>query len=869
MEKYDTISMIKRWIIKNYLPKMMGIIRSYPLSQIVDKTFNYSNTLRNEGGYMLESLLTHQKEFYCKLLEHIETHPLLYITGKSGIGKSYIARTLYKDKFYDGYTVLLFTGDIENQYRPYFPFSRLFNNTSTLQMISSVPVELSKDIPKLGNSISFFINSILNRNSIKYKNDYPHLNSEELAIISKLKYLSKKKKLFLIFDNFQWWDQQSITLIKLILNSPYDFNFTTKNHCVFIFTYPNASDKNLEDFFAENKVSKLIFNELTYEQFLKDKKYLGYDNALDEKRLHFIYKLGDGNLLLYKKIAKEIPSDEYIFCSQNPSGIHYLNTLLETRMIQLGATGKQIMYILEFGSVIGMSFSSYELEKVTHTNAGQFIKIINKAKEWELVEDDERTLYIKFVHEIILEIFKHRAEDNIYCYYEKLEKCLKEITPGNYMRRARYCVLMRELTRANILYLMELFQEIRNNNVVFEDLENEALVLMDDHIRAYYYLLKKAYLLYLEKKYIDAIDTLDRIPASYNPILLAERDLLKSRCLSKSIDKQERELAVTLLERYKENTQINEEVDLWERLMTSLITAYYHSGKKSKAKFLEEDVLSKLAIRSKFDIVAQLRMHILYRNSNAIHGSEFAEGLIEKSVVYFKGNNNLDIPYNILEYYKSLVNYSSSLCKNGKYVEAFLQTQNAIKLQRDFSDIDFPREQIIHNNFAVSGYLSKQLDLLESIKILESICENVPSIAEKIFYATNLTIFYLLNNEIAKAKVYLQSIITEFNVQDDLEGSYKYKIYLTYALIYYIENDLVKAKHSLKTAEIAINSLTDKSYIHKKFKLILNLFNSEERIVTPQLLDIALLEKVTTYQNSVWDFLGRTFPYSILSNWDI
>ena len=43
MEKYDTISMIKRWIIKNYLPKMMGIICSYPLSQIVDKTFNYSS----------------------------------------------------------------------------------------------------------------------------------------------------------------------------------------------------------------------------------------------------------------------------------------------------------------------------------------------------------------------------------------------------------------------------------------------------------------------------------------------------------------------------------------------------------------------------------------------------------------------------------------------------------------------------------------------------------------------------------------------------------------------------------------------------------------------------------------------------------
>lgn len=67
----------------------------------------------------------------------------------------------------------------------------------------------------------------------------------------------------------------------------------------------------------------------------------------------------------------------------------------------------------------------------------------------------------------------------------------------------------------------------------------------------------------------------------------------------------------------------------------------------------------------------------------------------------------------------------------------------------------------------------------------------------------------------------------------------------------------------------AINFLTDNSYIKKKFELLFDLFNSRERTITPYTLDMILLEKTPVYQNSVWKFIGKTFPYSILSNWDI
>jgi len=538
-------------------------------------------------------------------------------------------------------------------------------------------------------------------------------------------------------------------------------------------------------------------------------------------------------------------------------------------MAELGATGKQIMYVLEFGSVIGLSFSYYELEQVTQIKKGQLSQIISRAKEWNLVENDQEKTYYKFVHDIILEIFKHRTESNIFKYYEKLEECLMKIKPGSYLRRARYRVYIRDLPEAVLRYVMELFQELRDNNSVYTEIENEALGLMDDDIRSYYFSMKEAYQLYLQKNYQEALIILEKIPYHLNRLLLAERDLLKSRCLSKSLKEHDRKEAIHILEKYYENDLIKKEKDLWERLMTSLITAYYHGSFKVHAQELEEELLSNLSERSLFDSIANLRIHILLRNSNSIHDSEFAEGFIKKAVEYFSRKTNYGIPINILECYKALLNYSATLCKNGKFQDAFQQTQTAIQLENDFPDIEFPRKQIIYNNYVISGYLSEQVQLSEGIQVLETIRNNLPPIAERIFYTSNLAIFYILNNNLAMAESCLKQEMQYFMIDADLEGSYKYRIYLNYAIIEYIKGNNSKAKAYLYIARNSIHTLTDHSYLKKKMDLLFDIIDHEERIIIPKCLDCCLLEKVPHYQNSVWNFLGLVFPYSILSNWDI
>ena len=428
---------------------------------------------------------------------------------------------------------------------------------------------------------------------------------------------------------------------------------------------------------------------------------------------------------------------------------------------------------------------------------------------------------------------------------------------------------MRDLPEAVLRYVMELFQELRDNNSVYTEIENEALGLMDDDIRSYYFSMKKAYQFYLQKKYQETLIILKKIPFNLNRLLLAERDLLKSRCLSKSLKEHDRKEAIYILEKYYENDFIKREEDLWERLMTSLVTAYYHGSYKERAQELEEELLSNLSERTLFDSMANLRINILLRNSNSIHDSEFAEGFIKKAVKYFSRKTSYGIPINVLEYYKALLNYSATLCKNGKFQNAFQQTQAALKLETDFQDIEFPRKQILYNNYVISGYLAGQVQLSEGIQILEMIKNNLPPIAERLFYTSNLSIFYILSNELTMAESCLEQEMQYFMIDTDLEGSYKYRVYLNYAIIFYLKGDDVNAKIYLDIARNSIDTLTDHSYLKKKMELLFDIIDHEERIVIPKCFDSCLLEKVPHYQNSVWNFLGLVFPYAILSNWDI
>ena len=72
--------------------------------------------------------------------------------------------------------------------------------------------------------------------------------------------------------------------------------------------------------------------------------------------------------------------------------------------------------------------------------------------------------------------------------------------------------------------------------------------------------------------------------------------------------------------------------------------------------------------------------------------------------------------------------------------------------QRFHITIEFPRIQLLRNNYIISGYLSGNLNEDECILLYEKIILDIPYIiSERLFYKSNLSIFWALKNEPQKA----------------------------------------------------------------------------------------------------------------------
>ena len=83
-----------------------------------------------------------------------------------------------------------------------------------------------------------------------------------------------------------------------------------------------------------------------------------------------MYKLSDGHLEVIKQIALQMNDQDQFFDLEikefQSEGI--LEKLIEDKLTNLGASGAQISQLLEYASLIGSTFSNYELETITELN---------------------------------------------------------------------------------------------------------------------------------------------------------------------------------------------------------------------------------------------------------------------------------------------------------------------------------------------------------------------------------------------------------------------------------------------------------------------------------------------------------------------
>ena len=276
-----------------------------------------------------------------------------------------------------------------------------------------------------------------------------------------------------------------------------------------------------------------------------------------DTQIKLLFNLVNGHLQVLFEVINEINNHNFDFNATYENNKQYLSSVLEKRLKEYGADSTQILKTLEYAAIIGITFSIFELRNLTQSTENEIKKIIAETSELTITEQTEEIDYIKFAHDIIREIFKTKVEKYHTEYYHSLALCIKEIKPDQYLRRARYCVKCLDTEAAVTLYILEAVKQIRLYGKVLNTIYEEMSPLMNPLQKEYLKLMQEAYSLYSRKEYKKASSKLDLILDIFSIELLAERDILKIRCFSKTMASNEIQDIINTSNNTRKNSTFN------------------------------------------------------------------------------------------------------------------------------------------------------------------------------------------------------------------------------------------------------------------------------------------------------------------------
>lgn len=815
-------------------------------------------------------LLQYQKDVLNTIKDLIShKNNCILLSGKSGCGKTYTLRYMKKCFNDNQYSITLFDGDYLYDDREYYPLKKgLFSSDNSYSdLVVGGVSEASKEVPFAGGVISYIINYFSNR---KVNKGRKFLNSEEQNILAKIKQKLKKGHNIFVFDNIHWWDRRSLQFLKLLLTNDSFFDLNKYQNLTLIFSITSNQEAIhsdiLNEIISQIKYKKVLFPIISYNEFKEVIFNQTFQNFSDSQT-NFLYSLIDGHLQVLYEVINEINNHNFDFNSNYENNKEYLSTIMEKRLKSLGASSDQIIKALEYASIIGITFSLFELKRTINANENEINCIIKQTTNLSITKNSNEADYIRFAHDIIRDIFKASVDKSHLEYYKTLSFCLKEIKPDQYLRRARYLVHSLEFDDATNVYLLEAIKQLRLYGAILETTEIEMKPLLNELQSNYLSLMQESYKLYSLKKYNDAYCKLNLILDILPSELLAERDILKIRCFSKTMASNDIQNHIEKYYSILNNSNFNNEKDVWERLSQALMIAFAHLGNITIARELESKVLQSLSSRINYDECATNRLNIVKRVSNSVHNIDTSSLFVKDAFDYF-GNTSYGI-INIRQFYMSLVNYSTILINNGKFEEAYKLTLSGFKIEHDNPDIDFPRIELLRNNYILSGYLSKNINEDDCIFLYKKILNSISNIiSERLFYVSNLSIFFAIKGDPLCAYNTLNDEAKLHYKDDEKEGLYKYRVITNTAIYKYLIGEKETALEMLKGIEKLTNRLINGTYFSKKNELLIKLMKTGMVISGKEMLN-ALFDMVPKFQDNAWDYFGLGYAFMAVCNWDM
>lgn len=793
------------------------------------------------------------------------------ILGTSGCGKTHLTEYIIRKiiSANDNWMVFNFVGDLHCLEKDYYPlisgldsYCQKYNVTKAVKQ--AVP-KLLEDGSTKGTFFSYILGTILNRASENELYINKLFDDAEIDILYKIKSCINGKKCLIYMDNLHWWDPKSIHFIYMLLKFSRKYiremedsilicNITTDQ------TNPNKEIVNtlLSDF----AFVKYAFRTLTIDEYQKCLVDIGL-NINSPEIVKILYKLTNQNLAITKRALMYPESISGILSRTPVNENDLLKILIEKRLTELGATGEQITEVLKYASLLGYAFSLVELEYLVPYNDAKVGELVEKANELSLVKSEKRLYH--FTHEVIRELFRKKMEENKYVYWERTVLCLKTLHPYDYKTRIKYLLKMGNIPEIEKIYVLDIFDQLEKTCSC--EINFELDILLSEEIKEYIENIKIAFNAYQNGQYAKAIRFAKSIENIYPIELLAIRDLLISQCLTKELSGANRKKAVDIIQNYSELYHDFREKQLWTKTMMCLLTAYIHVRDAEKAQLVLNQLYSFYNEHAKICDDYKKELNILRRKSTPFYELEVAAIYLKRSVSFFAPETReMSFILYPRQYFMSLVNYSSNQICSGNFTKGFDMAQTAIDLYNKMPGMRFPRVEIAINNYLLAGFLSKQMEIKDTILSYRTLLDKLVNVADKTIIETNLAALYLMNFQKDDAIELLDILNRDIENSQCKEFSYIYHVKINLLIIAILDCNWSLAKVYLKALEDIVPNLYQNYYFLKKHRLLSQLVLQCKKIVYDEEFSQFFLRENSS-NDLAWKFYGILPAFNTLEYW--
>lgn len=777
--------------------------------------------------------------------------PVMIIEGEKNIGKiTTIFATLNNSH------VAYFKNEQSNS-KKYLPFYNVINDKKNIftSVVSSSDV-IAMDFKPAPHLLSLVL-KVFN-----HRHDNAKLNEEEKNILSYIQRLVQNKKNYVfVIENVCEWDPSSIALLSILYCST---TTNDRHNLKWIFTSnSNEETKIIKNNFIKKKGNEFVYykiHEMELNDFIKCMKFFDDKQIYSENDYESLFKIIGSDIEAIKCICKSNFSNE-IF-EDNVEKSTLIKNIIEKKLRELNANGELIIQTMEYMGILNEIVSINELTYVLERKEGEIRTIIDEANNYYLlIYNDNQQKYINFALSIVKAIYTGVTNYDKK-YYSKIANCIFFLYPVDYEKRGDMLINAGENGQAGLCYSLEVIKQIRSNQQldpkIKRKLELTASTIQREFVNSY----ARAISLFLNNDYNETINVLECMSTITDIELQAERDIFLSLCFTKKFS--ERQKALDILERYDSCTKINNEIDIWERVLDRKLFANIHLGDLKSAKQIEEDLILSYGSRINHDrnILAKLiRLNI---RSNSLYSAEVSLQKNKDAHKLFL-DENLE---SILLYYFILTNESAANIINGEFREAYNLCREGEKIIQSEEYITFPRKEILLNNYILSGFLCGEFSVDYCLESYEVLLKNIPDSAEKLFYTSNYCIFLSLAGKNKDAfKMLEKESDKQFVKQLDKESIYNFRVCYNLAVFSYLSGDENEINKYLdKLENISIGQI-DHHFVLQKKNLTMELIKNNQKY-TPEEWLYALHKQTSGDSEKPWRYYGLGYAFTALSNWN-